>query len=532
MKTTKSAVILARVSSREQETGFSLDAQEKLAKDQANKLDLKVEKIYKISESASGKQVRKLYNEMFSYVTKNNISVVLCEKIDRLTRNPKDAVTVQEWITGGDERQVHFIKENFILSKNTRAHENLVWDMKVAIARFYTNNLSEEVRKGLNEKFEQGLYPGSTPIGYNQIGEKGARVFVQDPKIAPFITQMFELYASGNYSILSLASKLYKEGFRTKKGKKIVKTGIHRLLSNRFYYGENEWMGKIKKGQHEPLITKELYDLVQQKLKRGTSAPQYKKHLSTFKGKVICKECGGMINWSLQKGRWYGECNHYRPCKQKGTLRQDRLEEQLFPLLEKAVPKNERVIELLELALKESHKDEITFNSRRREDLNLIVRKADERMEKAYRDKLDGVMPLDLCQKMIEGAKIEKDEALSALESLSNSRQAYYEAGISIHELASKAKEIYQSEKASVEDRRMLMSYAFTNFSIEAGKITAEYTLAFQFLAEWMPKLNSNYQLQNSLIKQEDYRDLVSSCSDLRRRTDSNRRCPLRGTPL
>jgi DNA invertase Pin-like site-specific DNA recombinase len=136
----KKAILYCRVSSKEQEeSGYSLDAQEKLLKEYTIKTHFTVDKVYRISESASGKQVRNTFNEMLSYINKRRIPVVLCEKIDRLTRNLKDAAIISDWIAGDSNREIHFVKELFLVNKNTRAHENLVWDMKVAIARFYSN---------------------------------------------------------------------------------------------------------------------------------------------------------------------------------------------------------------------------------------------------------------------------------------------------------------------------------------------------------------------------------------------------------
>src|SRR3989344_9505735 len=91
-KITMKSVIYARVSSKEQEdTGYSLAAQEKLLQDYAGSRNLEVSKAYRISESASGKQIRKTFIEMLDYANSKKINVILCEKIDRLTRNLKDA---------------------------------------------------------------------------------------------------------------------------------------------------------------------------------------------------------------------------------------------------------------------------------------------------------------------------------------------------------------------------------------------------------------------------------------------------------
>ena len=137
-------ILYVRVSSsRQEETGYSLPAQEKLLKTYAQDQQIEVVKTFKISESASGKQIRKAFTEAIDYTTRENIPIIICEKIDRLTRTGKDATVVSDWVLEDKSREVHCVKESFVLSHETRAHENLVWDMKVAIARFYINNLSE-----------------------------------------------------------------------------------------------------------------------------------------------------------------------------------------------------------------------------------------------------------------------------------------------------------------------------------------------------------------------------------------------------
>ena len=185
--------------------------------------------------------------------------------------------------------------------------------------------------------------------------------------------------------------------------------------------------------------------------------------------------------------------------EEMGTLH----EEQLFPYFDNVAPKSERVVQWLEKALKESHKDEIKYNSSKREELNQIVATADRRIESAYKDKLDGKMPVVVCQKVIDSSTQEKEDALSSLKGLTEARTAYYEAGIAIHELAIRAKDIYQSDKASNEDKRLLLSYVFSNNVLEDGKITPNYTLAFDFLSEWMPKVNPVFAQTKNLARGE-----------------------------
>ncbi len=522
-KTNKKTILFCRVSSREQEEhGYSLDAQEKLLTEYADKNEFTIVKTFKISESASGKQIRKMFNEVLNYAISHKIPLILCEKIDRLTRNLKDAAMIDDWVKENPDRAVHFVKEGFVLNQQTKAHESLVWDMKVAIARFYTNNLSEEVRKGQKEKLAQGWMPMRAKLGYKSVGEKGHKMHVIDETKAPFIRKMFEMYVTGNYSIKAVAETIRKAGFKSDRGETMGKSQVHIILSDPYYVGQIIWKGQFYEGKHEPLISKELFVAVQHRLNRRFKNPQYRKHLPVFKGKITCDECGGTIAWATVKGHWYGNCNHHKQCSQKGCTRQEEVEKQTIPALVSIAPKTKRVIEWLEKALKEHHEGEIAFNTARRDELTRTIKNADLRIEGAYRDKLDGNMPVALCAKIIDESSEAKREAISALERLADGRQAYYEAGYSIHELAMHAEAIYHSPKATAEDQRLLLSYAFSNLGLKAHKIRPEYTLAFQFMQDWVPAVNEIFKPQKSIGKSDAFELSEEEKSTLYHHRDSN----------
>lgn len=506
------AILMCRVSSKEQEeTGYSLDAQEKLLREYAEKKGLEVAKIFKISESASGKQIRKLFNEVFQYATKNNIEVVCCEKIDRLTRNPKDAAMVQDWIDESNGREVHFLKESFVLNRNTKAHESLVWDMKVAIARFYTNNLSEEVRKGQKEKVSQGWLPTKPPIGYKTTGDKGHKIHIIDEEKAPFIRKMFELYSTGNYTVKSLVTAMYAEGLRSRVGKEVGKSRMYDLLSDPFYCGYLRWKGEVHKGMQEALISKELFDTVQKKLNRKDVTLQVKKHLPVFKAKMTCGECNGTVTWEIQKGHWYGHCNHYKECGQKVWWRQEKVEEKLFPLFDKVAPRSERVLRILEKALKETHADEVDYHTASYNQFTKELETAQKRLEAIYEDKIDQKISAEFYEKKFKEYTQTKDGALESLQKLNEGNTKYYQAGYAIHELANRASEIYQSTNATTEQKRLLLSKIFSNLELEPDNIRPNYTLAFQFLLEWMPKVNDTFEPENGGLYKEQEATFVTS---------------------
>ena len=157
--------------------------------------------------------------------------------------------------------------------------------------------------------------------------------------------------------------------------------------------------------------------------------------------------------------------------------------------------KRNQVLQWLEKAIKEGHNEEINYNTVKREEFSRIIRTADLRIENAYRDKLDGKMPAPLCEKMISESTKEKEDAIEALGRLSKGRTAYYEAGYAIHELASKATAIYKSPRATEDEKRLLLSHIFSNLTLKADRISPNYTYGFEFLAEWVPKLNLIFEL-------------------------------------
>lgn len=521
------AITFARVSSKEQEAeGYSLPSQEKLFKTYADDKGFSITRKFSISESASGKKQRKVFNEMLDYVKKKNIMIIICEKVDRLTRNFRDAVAINDWLEENYERQAHLVKDSLILHKNSRSQEKLNWNIRIVFAQNYIDNLSEEVKKGQKEKLAQGWLPLRAPLGYKTAGERRRLIHVIDETKAPLIIKMYELYSTGNYSLTAITKIMKKEGLRGEKGQPVCKSTVHRLLSNHFYYGKNEWNGVLTDGKQEPLITKELFDLVQEKLSHKFGGkPRYRKHLPVFRAKVKCEECGGIISWELQKKRWYGHCNHYRDCSQKAWIKQTEVEAQIFPIFDEIAPMGRNILKVLEDTLKDSHFDEINYNTNKREEFSKIIRIADKRIEGAYKDKLDGRMPPLLCEKLIKESTDEKEEAINSLAKLSESRYAYYQAGISIHELALNAKKIYESEKATTEEKRLLLSDIFSNLFLNEGNIEPKYTPAAEFLAEWMPKLKSNFELveiSNSRGEKEKTGDFSSVCPVVRGRGDLN----------
>lgn len=169
----------------------------KLLKDYAAAQGFAVAQEYVDVETA--KQTgRAAFGEMIAWLRAHPaVRVVLVEKTDQLYRNLKDWVTIDEL-----DAEIHFPKEGVVLSRELRSSEKFMHGIKVLMAKNYIDNLSEEARKGQQEKAEQGIWPTKTPLGYqNVVGADGRKVIAVDPEITPFIPRLFEGYATGQFAL-------------------------------------------------------------------------------------------------------------------------------------------------------------------------------------------------------------------------------------------------------------------------------------------------------------------------------------------
>src|SRR4030095_15320534 len=102
---------------------------------------------------------------------------------------------------------VHFVKENAVVSKESRSSDKFMHGSKVLMAKQYVDNLSEEVRKGLREEAEQGDWPSVAPVGYvNNLGTHRIEI---DPVRGPLVSRLFELYATGECWLKAISRTAY-----------------------------------------------------------------------------------------------------------------------------------------------------------------------------------------------------------------------------------------------------------------------------------------------------------------------------------
>ena len=262
----KKSIILARVSTEEQMTeGHSIPAQLTKAREYAKKRSFKVKSEYQFDES-SIKDHRVKFEKVIDEIIKSHEPLALIvETVDRLQRSFKESVRLDEFRKNGT-LEIHFIRENLIINQHSNSSELQRWDLAVFMAKSYVLQISDNVKRSINERLRQGIYPSGAPLGY--LNNKSTKRLVIDPKLAPILLKGFELYTTGNHSIRSIRDWFANQGFRNRKGGVVYHSGIEKILKNPIYYGRFRYKGKLHDGAHEPIISKELFDNVQKIFQR------------------------------------------------------------------------------------------------------------------------------------------------------------------------------------------------------------------------------------------------------------------------
>ena len=196
----------------------------------------------------------------------------------------------------------------------------------------------------------------------------------------------------------------------------------------------------------------------------------------------------------------YGHCNNHlksRHCSKKTYIKEDEVNKQISAVFEKIAPKNEAVLKWIEDIILQENAEQVKFRETELQRINGLLTSIRKQKDKYFEAKINREVDLDYCDKKIKECKEEEAELESLLNRVVTQSDEYQELRLVVHELAFKAKKIY--EIADVDDKKLLLSQLFTNFSQNLYEIKPNYNLASEYLLEWVPKLNEVYEQQKTL---------------------------------
>lgn len=484
------AVLYARVSTKEQEAeGFSLGAQLGLLRSYALAKGLLVVAEYVEAETAktSGRPV---FAAMLKAIRDGIATAIIVEKTDRLYRNLKDRVLVDELGT-----DLHLVKESTILTKNSRSHERFIHDIKLVVAKSFIDNLKEEITKGMSQKARSGIWPSMAPLGYLNTTRGSVKTIEPDPEIASKIAALYGRYAEGTSSITRLSETADEIGLTSKSGKSIPRSSLHRILRNPIYSGRIVWNGDDFPGSHEPIVTPETWRKVQLVLDgRNTEQPIKSREPYPLVGLVRCGKCGCLMSPYTAKGKYvYYACTGARGCSRKG-IRQELLMAEVECLLEGLrIPS--QYVPLIQQALKELHADQHVEQQEIETDLSEQEAKFRQRLERLYLDKLDGEISPEQYRSLRAKTDTELEAVLVRKQGARRAQGRSWEENVAFLELVSNS--VSEFKSASTVRKQEMVRSLVSNFSVLNGKPLLTLRPWFNLLAQ------ANLQLVETEPKDE-----------------------------
>ncbi len=380
-----------------------------------------------VEKQTAKKPGRLLFAEMLKRLEAGEAVGILAWYPDRLARNSVDGGQIIYLVDTGVIQELKFPTFWF----DPTPQGKFMLSIAFGQSKYYVDNLSENIKRGHRQKLKNGLWPQMAPLGY--LNDKKTKLIYVDKEKAPFIKKAFEAYATGNYTLKNLRKKINDLGLLSKKGKMLSVSNYQYLLQNPFYYGLIRYGGEFYEGKHKPIISKKLFDEVQEMMKRK-SKPQKVETMKFFlyRGFFHCGECGYTITADRKikksgKEYVYYYCtkkNPHHKCKQNIFTREEKISSQIKTELQKvSLPDDcaDWIIAELKKEKIQSCKSSDFFVQKTKKELS----KLDEKLEKLMNAYLERVLNIKEYQKaknkLINQKQVLKDK-LKSFEQKSNNR--------------------------------------------------------------------------------------------------------------
>ena len=275
---------------------LSIDSQIKEMLQLADREGLEIVELKRESHSAKETGQRPVFNEIIDELKAGKYNGILTWAPDRISRNAGDLGKIVDLMDAGVLQEIRTHSQSFRNNPN----EKFLLMILGSQAKLENDNRGVNVKRGLRTRCEMGLRPGVAPVGYSNEKHADRKCHaVIDELRAPVIKQMFERVANEKWSGRKLYQWLkFDINFKSRANKNMTLSSVYVVLQNPFYYGVFEYpekSGNWYDGKHKPLITKELFDKVQDQLKRDRIVRSDIKEFA-FTKLMICGSCGSGIS--------------------------------------------------------------------------------------------------------------------------------------------------------------------------------------------------------------------------------------------
>ena len=370
------------------------------------------------TESKSAKTPgREVFGDMMQKIETGEADGIIAWHPDRLARNSIDGGRI---IYAVDTKKISSLRFPTFWFEPTPQG---LFMLQVAFgqSKYYSDNLGENTRRGFRQKLRRGEWLTRAPFGYTN--NPKTRNIEPHETNAKIISRAFDEYATGKYTLVSMAKFLADLSITTKAGTPIGKASVKRILTNRAYLGFTKHNDEFFPGSFLPLISPAQFEAVQRVLETREKRRKCRQtHDFPFTGLFRCGECNSMFTAQWATGRHGGRYRYYRCTKKNGKCSQGYVREDV--LLSKILER----IETISLPARytgwmlnkvdEWERNEKAVSGSELENISFQIKEAEERMEKLVSAYLDNDIPKDIYLKR-------KDETMRLLASLKGEKKDF-----------------------------------------------------------------------------------------------------------
>ena len=273
---------------------------------------------------------REQFQEMLKDTAKKQFDTIIVWKIDRFGRN-REEITFNKYRCKKNGVKVVYVAESIPDSPEGVILESVLEGM----AEYYSLQLSQNILRGQRASAEKCQSTGGNrPLGY--LTDPETKKFVIDPKTAPTVRMVFDMYATGS-TVAEIVDALNAKGLRTLRGGKFTKNSLHSMLKNEKYIGIYTYKDEVRiEGGVPAIIEPETFAKVQEMLKINKRAPAHTWSRADYilTDKLFCGHCGSNMmgesgtSKTGKKHNYYicSKRKRYRACDKK-AVRQEWIEE-------------------------------------------------------------------------------------------------------------------------------------------------------------------------------------------------------------
>jgi site-specific DNA recombinase len=485
------AFLIARVSTDDQ--ADALPAQVYRLKDYALKMEYDFE-VFEIKESAY-KGDREKFNEVISRLFKIRETVALVfDKVDRYSRDvSSEEVRLLNTLTDNGKIELHFPSDHLVITQESSAGQRLMLSMNTAFSQYYSNSISDNVKRRNEQLRRDGVWTGKAPSGYRNSVKDGKKWIEIDPIESLAIKDAFDMYASGNSTLKNIQTY-----WDEKYGLIAPISGIDKILKNPFYYGIMRVKGNLYPHHYTSLVTEKVFNQCNDVRNGFKSKPRHTTGLEfPFRGMITCSKCGCFITFELKKNIYkYGRCTQFKGKHGATYVNETKLIAQMEKVFQKIIIPEAVCKDILELI----NKDRTTSNNDRnakkaavKTELNVYKR----RIDKLYDDYVDKKIDETMYQRKSNeyGESIKKLEThLSTIE-LSDS--ATLETASHLLNVANAAYNIFKS--GDYLEKRKILNKVLSNLQLENDQLRWKLKKPYELMAfcndnsTWQGHVESNH---------------------------------------